>query len=488
MCAFALKSTDRTRSKGFVPPAFTSSQPALDKRWVAVLPLQNLSPDPNDEYFADGMTEELISTISKIPELSVISRTSVMGYKNKDKRASEIAKELNVGTLLEGSVRKAANKVRISIQLIEAQSDKHIWAENYDRNLEDIFAVQSEVAEKVASSLQVKLTEGHKKEIEKGGTPSTEAYTQYLKGRLNVDRFDRSSLMTAIKHFNEALAHDPNYALAYSGLASAWTKLGFQEIVNPQEAYQKAEQYAQRALELDESLPEAHLALAEALGNKYDFAGRERELRRAIDLNPNLARPYIQLAHLYSFMNRWDEGLQYIERALELDPLSVMTLGQAGTYYLYAGQYDKAIEYLKDAMEVDPSNSFYLDNLGLAYIQIGSFEEGLAMVKRAFEMSGGSTSYGDLAWAYVKAHRPEEARKLLAKLNPEHNESVPPIAAAGVYAVLGEKEKAIEWLEKAYDEHSGYLATVNGDFEFENLRDEPRFRALIEKIGLRKPM
>ena len=451
--------------------------------------MQNLSPDPNDEYFADGMTEELISTISKISELSVISRTSVMGYKNKrDKRASEIARELNVGTLLEGSVRKAANRVRISVQLIDAQSDKHLWAENYDRNLEDIFAVQSEVAEKVASSLQVKLTEGKKKEIEKGGTPSTEAYTQYLKGRLNVDRLDRSSLMTAIKHFNEALAHDPNYALAYSGLASAWAMLGYQEIVNPQEAYQKAEQYAQRALELDESLPEAHLALAAALRNRYDYAGRERELRRTIDLNPNLARPYIQLAHLYNDMNRRDESLQYIERALELDPLSVTTVGQAGTYYLYAGQYDKAIELLRDAMELDPSNSFYLNNLGLAYIQIGIFEEGLAMVKRTSEMSGGSTSYGDLAWAYVKAQRPEEARKLLAKLNPEQNESVPAIAAAGVYAVLGEKEKAIDWLERAYDEHSGYLEGIKNDFVFENLRTEPRVRALIEKIGLKKPM
>jgi tetratricopeptide (TPR) repeat protein len=187
-------------------------------------------------------------------------------------------------------------------------------------------------------------------------------------------------------------------------------------------------------------------------------------------------------------MNRRDEGLQYIERALELDPLSVTTVGQAGTYYLYAGQYDKAIEYLKVAIELDPSNSFYLDNLGLAYIQIGIFEEGLVTVKRAVEMSGGSTLYCDLAWAYVKAQRPEEARKLLAKLNPEQNESVPPMTAAGVYAVLGEKEKAIDWLEKAYDEHSGYLEGITNDFVFENLRTEPRVRALIEKIGLKKPM
>jgi adenylate cyclase len=465
----------------------SESESSLEKTRIAVLPFANMSPDPSDEYFADGMTEELISTISKISELSVISRTSVMGYKKKDKKAVEIARELNVGTLLEGSVRKAASRVRISVQLIEAESDKHLWAENYDRNLEDIFAVQSEVAEKVASSLQVKLTGEDKKRIETGKTPSPEAYAECLKGRVNMFRMDRSSLMTAIKHFEAALAHDSNYALAYSGLASAWASLGFMEIVNAQKACQKAEEYAQKALKLDESLPEAHLARAEVLMSKYDFAARERELKRAIELNPNLAEPHLRLAANFSFMNRWHDCFHELERALELDPLSTRTLGQAGTLYLYSDQYDKAIEYLNDSMELDPSNSFYLDNLGLAYIQTGNVEEGLGMVKRAFEMSGGSSSYGDLAWAYVKAQKPDEARKLLAKLNPEGNRSVPPMAAASVYAVLGEKQRAIDWLERAYDEHSFYLATIAADFEFENLRDEPRFRALIERIHRKKP-
>jgi adenylate cyclase len=480
-----LQPTERARSKGFVPPAFTPAQPRLDKRRIAVLPLQNLSPDSNDEYFADGMTEELISTISKISELNVISRTSVMGYKKKDKKALEIARELNVGTLLEGSVRKAASRVRISVQLIEAESDKHLWAENYDRDLADVFAVQSEVAEKVASSLQVKLTGEDKKRIETGKMPSPEAYAECLKGRVNMFRMGRSSLMAAIKHFEAALAHDSNYALAYSGLASAWALLGFMEIVNAQEAFQKAEEYAQKALELDESLPEAHLARGEVLMSKYDFAERGRELKRAIELNPNLAEPHLRLAANFSFMNRWDDCFHELERALELDPLSARTLGQAGTLYLYSYQYDKAIEYLKDSMELDPSNSFYLDNLGLAYIQTGNVEEGLTTVKRAFEMSGESS--GDLAWAYVKAGRPEDARKLLAKLNPEGNKSVPPMAAASVYAVLGEKQKAIDWLERAYDEHSFSLATIAGDFEFENLRDEPRFQALIERIHRKEP-
>jgi TolB-like protein/Tfp pilus assembly protein PilF len=452
---------------------------------VAVLPLQNLSPDPNDEYFADGMTEELISTISKIPELNVISRTSVIGYKKKEKKASEIARELNVGTLLEGSVRKAANRVRISVQLIEAESDRHVWAENYDRNLEDIFAVQSDVADKVASSLRLKLTEEDKRGIEKGGTSSTEAYMLYLKGRSVTRPGDRNSLSAAIHYYEQALRQDPSYALAYSALALAHATLGFFQLVDPKEAYEKAMQYAQKALELDDSLPEAHVALSYSLVSGYDFESQERELKRAIELNPNLAAAHMFLANYYASVSQWKEGLREAEKALELDPLSASTLGSAGTWYLYAGQYEKAIKHLKDAMEMEPTASFWIDNLGLAHIQMGKVEEGLAMVKRAAEMSGTFTQYsGDLAWAYMKAEKLEEVRKLLTELEAE--ESKDAIATAGVYAVLGEKEKAMEWLEKAYDDRVGYLATIDRDFVFENLRDEPRYQALIEKIRRKK--
>ncbi len=432
------------------------------------------------------MTEELISTISRIPGLGVISRTSVMGYKKKDKKALEIARELNVGTLLEGSVRKAASRVRIAVQLIDAESDKHLWAENYDRSLEDIFAVQSEVAEKVASSLQLKLSNHDKRKIEKGGTSSTEAYTLYLKGRLKLDRWDRNSLLAAIDYFERALGQDPNYAAAYSGLAEAHSILGFLDLVEPKGAYRKAEQYARKALELDDSLPEAYVALSLSLLNTYDFAGVEKELKRAIQLNPNLALAHIYLALNYGNIPRWEECLQQVEKALELDPLSVHTSGLAGAQYLSAGQYEKAIKHLKDAVELDPSNSVFLDNLGLAYIQTGRVDEGLAMVKRAVERSRTPTFYSDLAWAYVKAQRPEEARKLLAELNAEGSKPASATAMAGVYAVLGEKEKAMEWLERAYDEGSGYLSQITSDHVFENLKDEPRYQALVEKMGLKK--
>jgi len=405
-----------------------------------------------------------------------------MGYKKKDKKALEIARELNVGTLLEGSVRKAANRVRIAVQLIDAESDKHLWAENYDRNLEDIFAVQSEVAEKVASSLRLKLTEEGKRRIEKGGTSSMEAYTLYLKGRLKVESF--SSLSAAINYFEQALRHDPNYAQAYSWLAMAYSVLGFFDIVEREEANQKTEQYAKKALELDDSLAEARVALSILLQNSYDFIGRERELKKAIQLNPNLVFAHLQLAFCYQFLRRREESLHEVEKALELDPLSVETYGGAGSVYLYDGQYEKAVKHLQVAVELDPNNSHNLDNLGLTYIQMGRVEEGLAMVKRAAEMPGTPENYSDLAWAYVKAQRPEEARKLLAELNVR--ERKPAAVIAGVYAVLGEKENAMGWLERAYDQGSGYLVSVNTDFVFENLWDEPRYQALIEKMGLKK--
>jgi len=481
-----LQPTDSGRVKSFVPPAFSRGQPALDKRRVAVLPLQNLSPDPNDEYFADGMTEELISTISKISELSVISRTSVMGYRKEDKKALEIARELNVGTLLEGSVRKAASRVRVSVQLIDAESDKHLWVENYDRTLEDMFAVQSEVAEKVASSLRLKLTDHDKRKIERGGSSSIKAYTLYLKGRLKLDRWDRDSLSAAVNYFEQALDQDHDYAAAYSGLARAHSTLGLADLAESKVAYQKAAEYARKALELDDSLAEAHVALALTLLNSYDIIGSERELKKALEHNPNLPTAHTALAGTYAIMQRWEECLSEVEKALELDPLSVETSGNAGTWYLYAGQYEKAVKHSKDAVELDPGNSFHLDNLGLAHIQKGIVEEGLTMVKRAFEMSHTPILYRDLAWAYVKAHRPEKAKKLLAELEAEEAVPASGTAIAGVYAVLGEKEKALEWLERAYDQGSGYLAYVNCDFVFESLWGEPRFQALVEKMGLRK--
>jgi adenylate cyclase len=454
-------------------------------RRVAILPFRNMSPDPSDEYFAEGMTEELIAVVSKIPTLSVISRTSVMGYKDKNKRAAEIASELNVGTLLEGSVRKAGNKVRITVQLIDAASDRHLWAENYDRSMEDVFAVQSDVAAKVASSLNLRLTEHDKKNIESGGTADAEAHMLYLKGMFNLVRWDKNSVLSAMKLLELAVAKDPNYALAYCGLSGANSKLLFLELSDAEEARRNAEASARKALELDESLPEAHLALSRVLMGRYDFVGSRQELLKGIELNPNLADAYSQLAASYAFSKGWDDCAAAIEKALELDPLSVTTSGSAGTWFLYMGRHDEAIKHLRNALELDPNNSFNLDNLGLAYIRKGMVEEGLAMVKRASEIAGESHPWPDLAWAYIMAGRREEVEKLLSMaLAEQEGKATSPTKVAGVYAVLGEKDKAIEWLERAYEQRSPYLAATNSDFVYENVQGDPRFHALMVKIGL----
>lgn len=452
---------------------------------LAVLPFVNISPDPNDEFFADGLTEEMIARLSLLRGLEVIARTSVMNYKKKEKNVTQIGRELAVGTLLEGSVRKAGNRIRVTVQLIDSNSEGHLWAESYDRNLEDFFGVQSEIAEQVAGSLQVRLIDEDRKRIEQAGPRKMNAYTLLLKGKFQLNRWDKGSLLESIKYFEDALAEDPQYAAAYVGLAQAYAKLGFQDILPPNEAYPKAEEYARKALKLDETLSEAYVALANAIMPKYDFPGQERALRKALELDPNSAYAHRMLAAQYAFKGKWNDCEREAERALELDPLSVETAGSAGTWYLYSGKYAKAIAHLKDALELDPKNSFYLDNLGLAHIQQGMVEEGLEEVKRSVDESGIPVAFGDLAYAYVRAGKVEAARGLLTKLlqisEAGHTYST---ALAGVYAALGETDNAIHWLERAYEEHSGYLSAMAGDFVYEKVRGDPRFQSLLKKMNL----
>jgi len=454
-----------------------------DSTRLAVLPFVNISPDPNDEFFSDGLTEEMIARLSRLPGLEVIARTSVMSFKHKEKSATQIGKELGAGTLLEGSVRKAGNRIRVTVQLISSDTEGHLWSENYDRDLEDIFAVQSEIAENVAHSLQIRLLEEDRRRMEKGSPRKLEAYTLLLKGKFHLHRWNKSSLSQAIRYFEEAVGQDPKYAAAYAGLAQAHALLGFYGFVKPTESYATAERYAREALALNESLPEAHLALARALRNRHDYAAVDREIDRALELDPNLVEAYAARAWQLVRREEWDEALRSMERALELDPLDAWARGEAGTCYLYARQYDTAIRHLEDSVEWDPKNSFYLNNLGLAHVQKGMFEQGLDEMRRAAEASGKGAANQDLAYAYSKAGKPEEARRLLIEvLQSKAGGSIDPLGVAGMYANLGERDKAIEWLEKAYKDHSGYLSSIGSDFVFDSLRDDPRFQSLLEKI------
>ncbi len=293
---------------------------------LAILPLSNISPDPKDEFIADGLTEELISTISRVPELSVISRTSVMQYKNQAKRMSEIGRELNVRTVLEGSVRKSGSRVRIAVQLIDAGDDKHLWAENYDRSLEDIFTIQSEIAQEIANALQIRLLEEDRARIGKVPTADTEAYLLYLKGRYQSELVTKEGSMTAIGYFEEAVQRDPKFALAFAAIAAAYHRLGFLEMLPSAEASAKADVAASRALALDPGLAEGHIALAWVLFHGLDFRGAMREVRRALELNPNLSGAHVAAGQTLQYAGRFEEAFAEMEKALELDPLSAPTL------------------------------------------------------------------------------------------------------------------------------------------------------------------
>jgi TolB-like protein len=302
---------------------------------VAVLPLSNISPDPQDEYFADGMTEEVISKISRIEGLEVISRTSVMQYKKTPKPVREVGRELDVGTVLEGSVRKAGSKLRISVQMIDAEKDRHLWSEDYDRTLQDVFAIQSEIAKQIAEALQVRLLPDNKKTLEKSPTSNLEAYTLYLKARANVGRQDREAFDLAIRFYEQAVAKDPKFALAYAGLARSYSGLAFHGYLPSTIAGAKARTYASKALEIDDSLAEAHRVMGGIRRNfDWDIAGAEREFRRAIELNPSFADAHGTLGILLMFMRENEAAISEAKRAIELDPLSGDTLGGAGTVYL----------------------------------------------------------------------------------------------------------------------------------------------------------
>jgi adenylate cyclase len=463
----------------------------LDKLHVAVLPFSNLSPDAGDAYFADGITEELIYRISLVRELKVISKTSVMTYKDlRTKRALDIGRELKVGTLLEGSVRKSGDRVRITAQLIDVASDTHLWSENYDRNLADVFAIQSEVASKVASSLKVRLLSKDRERIRAEPTLSMEAHTLYLKGLLHYNRHNVESYLTAIRLFSKAVEIDPSFALAFAKLAACYALLGFQALSADEDTYSKAGASAQKALNIDESLPEAHMALAFVLIDKWDISGAEREFLRAIEINPNFAAAHIYYAQVLCFGRRFDECIKEVQSALELDPLSAETCHWAGTALLYSGRYEEALEQFQNALEIDPNLTMARDNLALAYLQSGRIVEGLSELQRAVQSAGeiGFTQFAnDLGYAYCKAGKPEEAKeilsKLLAMLEKNHSVSQLAIPVAGLYASLGEKEKALDWLEQAYAEHSPFLIVINSDLIYDSLRNDPRFVSLVRKIG-----
>jgi serine/threonine protein kinase/tetratricopeptide (TPR) repeat protein len=466
---------------------FTARTEAIDS--IAVLPMDNLSGDPAEEYFADGMTDALISNLAKIGALRVISRTSIMMYKDTDKSLPEIAQELKVDAVVEGSVLRAGAGVRITAQLIEAATDRHLWAESYERDLRDVLALQSEVTQAIVREIKLKLTPQEQVRLVSTRSVNPEAYEAFLKGCYFWDKHSEDGLRKSIKYFEEAIEKDPTYANAYSGLAQSYIGLGSPgiEVLPPREIMPKARAAAMQALKLDDLLAEAHTALGcVKLIYDWDWAGAEREFERAIQLNPSCALAHFYYSVYFTMMGRHEEAIAATKRALELDPLSLSINVVLGNQFYHARQYDQAIEHHLNMLEMNPNNWHARWSLGMAYAQKGMFKEAIAELEKAVTLSERNAFVlATLGYAYGLAGRRGDAIKILDEVTKQSKQRyVAPFAIAQIHIGLCDKEQAFQWLEKAYQERSATMAWLGVDSILDSLRSDPRFTELLKKMGL----
>lgn len=460
-------------------------QRAPERTRIAVLPFANMSPDPSDEYFADGMTEELITSLSGIKQLTVIARTSVMKYKVSTKGASEIGKELNVGTLVEGSVRKAANRVRITVQLIDALNEGHVWAQNYDRQLDDIFAIQSEIAQRVAQELEVQLLAQEKGRLERKPTASTEAYTLYLKGRHFWNERTKEATSKAVRCFEGAVGLDPRFAPAYSGLADCYVTSSDYGWLNPSDALPKAKSYATRAVETDPTLAEGHSSLGAVLDYlDWNWTEAEKEFKRAIELRPSYASAYQWNAILLQFMERHEEAFENISRAKELDPLSRVIGMNYGLAMLSLGRVEEAIDQLKEVIELNPDYSQVHLFLGMTYSLTSRSEEAIREVEAAVKLSGGDPeTMTQLCFIFGRNGRTDQASKILEELQKvEKDTHVSNVWMATAFWGAGRSDEAFERLESALRERSSQLFYFKSFPWLQAFRSDPRWAPIEERM------
>jgi serine/threonine protein kinase/Flp pilus assembly protein TadD len=452
---------------------------------VAVLPFLNLSADPENEYFADGITEDVIASLSKIRALKVISRASVMRFKKRDQSLEHIGSVLGATTLLDGSVRRAGNRVRIVAQLIDAASDRHLWSETYDRELHDIFAIQTDVALQIASALKAELSGDEQARVSREPTHDLQAYQVFLQGKQWFIKYTPSSLLQAIEYFQRATTLDPTFALAYANIALAYTELAEHGAVAPELAYSGARDAATNALRLDPELDAAHCTMGYIKTvHEFDWAGAEREFKRALELNPNAADAYDLYGRMLAAVGRFDEALTMVERAQDLDPLAHRL--DVATTLLRAGRYDDAVASAERAAQLDPGHDRARATLGWAYFLRGEHERGLRELEQAAAFTRGDTLWlGQLGEAYGLAGKTDKARDILRELEARaHNAFVSPYHFAYVHTGLGEADRAIDWLERAVAERTGPAYGIKGSFLFTPLRAHPRFRALLGRMNL----
>ena len=457
---------------------------------IAVLPFLNLSADPENEYFADGVTEDVIAQLAKIGALKVISRTSVMPFKKREQSLGEIAAKLGVATVLEGSVRRAANRVRIVAQLIDASTDQHLWAETYDRELTDIFAIQSDVALRIASALEVEISPDEKTRIAKKPTTDLVAFELYLKGYHCLRRYTSDGIRMSLEFFEQAIEREPSSALGYLGLAHTYLILGLgygEGTMGSSDAYSKSKEAAENALELDSDLGEGHAILAFLrCALDFDWIGAEQAYKRAIELSPGSSFAHDGYGILLSALERYDEAIVALKRAQELDPLITVHFSDMATTLLRAERYDEALQAAKRVLDFQPDFPMGRSTLGWAYIKKGMLDQGVAEIEKAVSLVPDNTLLlAQLGQAYAVAGKIDEAHDALQKLEELSRERhVPSYHMAYVYTGLGELDKAMDALEQAYEERAGGVYGIKGSFLFTELRDHPRFKALLKKMNL----
>ena len=467
---------------------FHSREPALvGIRSLAVLPLENLSGDAAQNYFADGMTDELITDLAQISALRVISRTSVMVYKGARKPLPQIAHELNVDAVVEGTVLRSGDRVRITAQLIEASTDKHLWSQSYEGELRDTLALQKKVAGAIADQIRINLTPQEQAALKTVKAVNPEAYESYLKGRYFWNKRTADGLKVALAYFNQSIEEDPKYAPSYSGLADTYALLGDWQyaVMPPKEAFPKAKTAAIKALELDGALGEAHNSLAFVLdGFDWDLDAGGKEFQRAIELNPGYATAHHWYAWHLSLLGRYDEAIIEMRKAENLDPLSLIINADLAELLALAHSYDESIRQSRKTIEMDPNFGLAHSQLAQAFLQKHMYDEAVAEMQTAVRLSANSpTCIANLARAYVAAGKKSEAMKLLSDLKKRSNSAYSNAAEiAMIYASLGDADQAMTWLEKGYEErfNPGVLLRP----AFDPLRSDLRFQNLLHRVGL----
>jgi serine/threonine-protein kinase len=491
LCALAKAPGERfDTAEGFaqalVAPTMAAGAP-MTPTSIAVLPFVNLSMDPENEYFSDGITEEIINALAHLPGLSVAARTSSFAYKGRSPTPGEVREELGVDAVLEGSVRKSGNRIRITAQLINAADGYHLWSERYDREMEDVFAIQEEIATAIATTLKGRLAAGEPSPVVKRYTDNLEAYQLYLKGRYVEKTRRRPGLTRGIEYFEQAIALDPDYALAHAGIADSYTLLAWYRFLPPREAFPRARVAALQALEIDEMLPEAHTSLASVqFYYDWDWQGAERCLTRALQLNPRDPVALHGYSEYLAARYRLEEALEHITEANRIDPLSLTVNAGLGWIYFFSRDYERAIEQFERTLELDPDYVYLNWFVGQAYLKAGRVGDAIAAFRRGRVVSGGHPGMAAyLANAHARAGEVKEAQEILQTLHERAREShVPADYLAVVNLGLGRIDETLAWLERACDERALHLVFLGVDPIFDELRADERFTEILGTIGL----